>query len=279
MAVTNLITANTAPAVQPSSLGSRGQLLVRTSISGVVTQTTFGMVCFPIIQADRAVSEALNHIAIGQSVIADGIVNLIASNHLMSSLPLAAVLFGLFMSGGNRPQILLGSGCVVLAGAISKAIQFLGPHRVRPLYDSALTLNWPSGITHGTLEHWSSFPSDTCAYLSAMAMLVFWHNRRLGIPAFGIVAAVAIARTALGLHFLSDCLIGAVIGAVVAVASQLVPFPKIHLKVQLCAFYAIVFVAGYLLVPATHCEGTGDQSGNGWPVFTIGKTRHFDHRL
>jgi undecaprenyl-diphosphatase len=214
---------------------------------GIAYAITFGMVFFPSIQPDRAVSDALNHIAIGKSVVTDDVVSLIANSHLVSSLPLAAVLFGLFMSGGNRLQIVLGSGCVVLAGAISKAIQFLGPHRVRPLYDSALTLNWPSGITHGTLEHWSSFPSDTCAYLSAMAMLVFWHNRRLSIPAFGIVAAVAIARTALGLHFLSDCLVGAVIGAVVVVASQLFPVPKIRLKVQPCAFYAIVFVAAYLL--------------------------------
>jgi hypothetical protein len=33
------------------------------------------------------------------------------------------------------------------------------------------------------------------------------------------------------------------------------------------------------MVPATHCPGTGDQSGNGWPVSAIGKTGHFDHRL
>jgi hypothetical protein len=33
------------------------------------------------------------------------------------------------------------------------------------------------------------------------------------------------------------------------------------------------------MVPATDCPGTGNQSGNGWLVFALGKTSHFDHRL
>jgi hypothetical protein len=33
------------------------------------------------------------------------------------------------------------------------------------------------------------------------------------------------------------------------------------------------------LVAAAHCEGVGDQSGNGRPVFAAAKTGHFDRRL
>src|ERR1700757_1292873 len=32
------------------------------------------------------------------------------------------------------------------------------------------------------------------------------------------------------------------------------------------------------MVAAAHCEGVGDQSGNGRPVFAAAKTSHFDHR-
>jgi membrane-associated phospholipid phosphatase len=74
----------------------------------------------------------------------------------------------------------------------------------------------PSGFASIRYDKYS-FPSGHAARLSCLAMTILPYNRTLGL-ALGLLAlVVAAARVAIGVHYLSDVLVGLVVGVLVAV--------------------------------------------------------------
>lgn len=58
----------------------------------------------------------------------------------------------------------------------------------------------------------SSFPSSHTVTAFASAMSIFCFNRILGAPALILAAAIGFSRIYLGVHFVSDVVLGAVLG-------------------------------------------------------------------
>ena len=93
------------------------------------------------------------------------------------------------------------------------------PFRPRPIVHPDAVLNTPRGKFEPALSDWSSFPSDHAVMFFSIAVAFAWISKPasvlLVIHAF---AVVSLPRVYLGLHWPSDIVAGAFLGAVLAVA-------------------------------------------------------------
>jgi membrane-associated phospholipid phosphatase len=157
---------------------------------------------------------------IGRSVILDMIMTLGLLVELHSAL-----LFPLFVwfwfhespQQKERRVSILSSVIGILTSSLAvRAAAVLHPFVKRPVYTPELHLTWPYSVSPNALDTWSSFPSDTAAYFFAVAIALLYLDRRVGAAALTYVALFAsLPRLYLGLHFLSDVLVG--IGVAVAI--------------------------------------------------------------
>jgi undecaprenyl-diphosphatase len=126
-------------------------------------------------------------------------------------------LFGLlwFLPDGDqirrRQTLILVVPAVAVALVLNRAISTLLPFRLRPMY--AIGAHAPSYPWTFDLENWSSFPSDNATYLLAIAACLFVVSRRAGL-AFGLFGGLlCLGRIFFGIHYPSDILGGALLGA------------------------------------------------------------------
>lgn len=143
-------------------------------------------------------------------------------DHIVYRLPgptgvLFLGLFGLlwFRPDGEvirrRQVLILVVPAVAIALVLNRAISTLLPFRVRPMY--AIGAAAPSYPWTFDLEHWSSFPSDNATYLFAIAACLFVVSRWAGLV-FGVYGALlCLGRIYFGIHYPSDILVGALLGA------------------------------------------------------------------
>lgn len=115
----------------------------------------------------------------------------------------------------NAHRMVIGRGAVgaFLALVITRVVQNVSPHRARPLHDPTVGFVVPREGSIDTLREWSSFPSDTAAFGFALAMIVFFCNRRLGALALvwaGLVCGFT--RIYVGFHYPFDVLVGSLVG-------------------------------------------------------------------
>lgn len=116
----------------------------------------------------------------------------------------------------NR-QVIVGIllGCLV-AMFCTRMLTHAFPHRTRPIYNTELHLvslfAKPPGVDTST-----SFPSDHATLFCALATGFFFLSKRLGAAAMlYTVLFVCFPRAYLGYHYLSDLVMGGLIGVVVA---------------------------------------------------------------
>lgn len=105
--------------------------------------------------------------------------------------------------------ILVGTFLAIVA---ARTVATFTPFRIRPIYNPHLVyaLSIPAS---SNFEPWSSFPSDTAAYLCALAFGLTYLSRRLTIPVILYTAGwICLPRIFLGLHYASDIVAGAAIG-------------------------------------------------------------------
>jgi membrane-associated phospholipid phosphatase len=100
--------------------------------------------------------------------------------------------------------------------SIARLLAHIVPFRVRPMFADPL-YHLPSIPVSPNYELWSSFPSDTAALFFALAVGVFIIWRGAGILLLVYTGLwICLPRLYLGLHWPSDLIGGAIIGAVSA---------------------------------------------------------------
>lgn len=96
---------------------------------------------------------------------------------------------------------------------IARALAHVIPFRIRPMYADPLYRHPVYDVTPN-MENWSSFPSDTAALFFALAMGVFLIWRAAGALLLAYTTVwICLPRLYLGLHYPSDLIVGAWIGA------------------------------------------------------------------
>ena len=153
---------------------------------------------------------------VGKAPLFDQLVRYLVSDYLV---PVAAlmVLLGLWFAGNSateRIRIQIGIFVALVAMALSSLAVFIVNafySRPRPyvVHDVELLFYQPTD---------SSFPSNPIAVTFAIAVGVWFINRRLGIALMAVIAAYAFARVYSGVHYPLDVAASMAIGTVVAVA-------------------------------------------------------------
>ena len=160
---------------------------------------------------DTQLFSLLNGLA-GQSPFLDGAIIFLASYfaYVLVILLLILVLFSQY-SKREKWEILLVAGIsgIVARFGAAELIRFFY-HRPRPFS----VLETHQLFTNG---EWS-FPSGHATFFFALATAVYLYNKKWGIFFFIAAATIAISRVVAGVHYLSDIVGGALIGAVVAYA-------------------------------------------------------------
>lgn len=146
-------------------------------------------------------------------------------------------------------KILAGS---LLALIASRAVADLAPFRIRPMYGvPSRPFSFP---VSPDMENWSSFPSDTAAYFSALAYGLSQLARRWAAPLLLYTAVwICLPRLFLGAHYVSDVVVGAALGIAMVWASLrsdwlLSGFAARLLKFRALkphAFYAAAFLVSF----------------------------------
>jgi undecaprenyl-diphosphatase len=97
--------------------------------------------------------------------------------------------------------------------SIARILAHIIPFRVRPMFAEPL-YHAPSITVSPNYELWSSFPSDTAALFFALAVGVFIIWRAAGLLLLAYTCLwICLPRLYLGLHYPSDLISGAIIGA------------------------------------------------------------------
>src|SRR3954449_11150119 len=157
---------------------------------------------------DRSIVEALNGFLVRHDGIEDPWMLYVRASEAL----FLALVLGLFLLGSRRLQraavAAAASAGLALAAALGLSIALA---RARPFASdpSHVRLLIPHAADAG-------FPSDHATAAFAIATALLLRDRRYGLPALVLAAVLAVGRVAAGVHFPSDVLAGAALGASVA---------------------------------------------------------------
>ncbi len=171
---------------------------------------------------DQAIFDVLGRVA-GRSVTFDLAVVEWTRNEILGKGDLAlAMLWGAWFLPGEprrtRREILVATAVAGAAAVLAgRGIGMAFPFRLRPVHDPSLHLHLPHGAPDTWLRSWNSFPSDHAMVWSAVAVGVASVSAWMGIV-IGAVALflICLPRVYIGLHYPTDILGGAAIGAIIA---------------------------------------------------------------
>ena len=151
------------------------------------------------------------HQFVGRNVFLDDVAVFFA-NYLIYLLVIGFLVLVIYENGTRRKLYLFAEGAlaVILSrGILTEVIRFFY-HHPRP-FDAL-------GFTPLVPESGPSFPSGHMTFIFALAMVVWYVNRRWGIWYFILGALMGIARIYVGVHWPLDILGGIVIGVLSGMA-------------------------------------------------------------
>lgn len=139
-----------------------------------------------------------------------------------SEIVFAAAILALLLLPGARRTVARRAG---VAAAASVALALLAGHLLSTIVDRPRPFVAHAGAIHAFLAHAAdpSFPSDHATAAFAIATAVALRMRGPGIVLLVLATIVAAGRVFLGLHYPSDVLAGAALGAAAALACWLPP--------------------------------------------------------
>jgi undecaprenyl-diphosphatase len=155
---------------------------------------------------------------VAQSETFDRFVQFIANNYLIKGVPIAVLFLFLWFlprtyQAHTRLRLIALLVISLIAIVVGRMAALLFPYRPRPLHTEALDFQLPLSVSPGTLDGWSSFPSDHAVFYAALATGFWMVNRWAGLFAtLHALLVIAFARVYLTLHYPSDILGGAVLG-------------------------------------------------------------------
>jgi undecaprenyl-diphosphatase len=148
-----------------------------------------------------------------------------ASNNLLKSGVIVPLTWWAWFAAGEdrrrvRERLLAMLGGAVVSIFCARGLALALPFRYRPLHDPNIDFVLAYGWSTIPMDGWSSFPSDHAALFFAIAVGLFAVSRGVGIVALLYATFfVGLPRVILGLHYPSDVVAGAVIGATAALMS------------------------------------------------------------
>lgn len=160
---------------------------------------------------DIQIFHLLNNLA-GQSKFFDWIIIFVAdySQYLLAAVFLLLLFYSTW-SGKEKIKIFLVTALSMIISrfGIVELIRYLY-HRPRPFV--AYSVN--QLVSNGSY----SFPSGHAALFFAMAMAIYFYNKKWGIWFFIAAILMGISRVIAGVHYPTDILGGAAIGVIIACA-------------------------------------------------------------
>lgn len=151
-----------------------------------------------------------------RGIMAPGVGNILVKG----AVPAAVFWYLWFRDGhqpGKRSQLIATLLTAVLAIIAGRVLANFLPFRPRPLGTEEVM--GANARESRFLDTWSSMPSDHAVMFFTLAGCIFLISRREGIVLFLHAAFfVCAARVLFGLHFLSDIVVGAIVGTVIAFA-------------------------------------------------------------
>lgn len=159
------------------------------------------------------------------SIDGDYLTGFVSGNHLIKGgLPVALIWYAWFGKGEEhlaRARLIATFAACLIGIAVARLLALKLPFRSRPIHNEELDFVFPYGVSPKVLDGWSSFPSDHAVLFFTLATGLFCVSRKLGAFALLYVSLiVALPRVYLGLHYPTDILAGAALGAFIALALQ-----------------------------------------------------------
>jgi undecaprenyl-diphosphatase len=167
---------------------------------------------------DYIVTSYVNHFA-RRSWAFDSLVAFVSTNDLLKGCLLAAVVWGLWFQAASDPhvrreRIVATILACFIALFLARIMAAVLPFRPRPMSETALNFQLPYEADRRPLETTSSFPSDHAVLFFTLATGIWFVSRQIGWPILGyVLIVICFPRLYLGLHYLSDLLVGGLIGA------------------------------------------------------------------
>jgi len=213
---------------------------------------------------DQAIMEFLNKFS-HRSWTFDATVAFLTQTNLMKAAPLVAVLWGMWFlrdregrGAEARKTILATFAGMFVALVILKVLLTVLPFRLRPFEEPSLHFIRPYGLATAGLESHTSFPSGHAVMAGVLVTGIFLVCRNLGImaAAFALLGNL-LARVYLGLHYPTDIIGGALIGAGCvlaanaprckrAIADPLLALERAHPGLFHFLFFLVAFQAAVL---------------------------------
>jgi len=172
---------------------------------------------------DASIQTYLSHVAPSSGLFAHAVA-VIAGFALFKGLAPLAIMWAIWFKRDEslehrREMVVAIMSAALVAFVLGRLLALVLPFRLRPIDDASLHLTF-SGASQASnpLRLWSSFPSDHAALWMAVAVGIFLVWRWIGVLAIlHCVLFICLPRVYLGLHYPTDVIAGAVIGAAVVI--------------------------------------------------------------
>lgn len=204
---------------------------------------------------DVAITSFLNQFA-HDSYLFDRLMDYISGNSLVKGGFVGAVFWWMWFRNNkldchNKLIISLISG--LSAVVFTRFFAKLFPLRFRPIFDETLDFNLVAGYKLPGFDGLSSFPSDHAALFFGIAVSFMFLSRRIGIILLlHSLVIISFPRIYLGIHYTTDILAGALIGAVFAFLGNVFLIRMKFFKTILSYFYSKPYLLYSLLFVFTY---------------------------